>query len=240
VTVESQIEMVTLEGRRLAIETTWDITERKAWDSRQRLLLSELTHRVKNTLTVVQSIASQTLRHTSSSGSFVEQFEGRLVALANSHKLLVESEWEGAELGDLVRLQLAAHGSGEGDRISVEGPLTILPPELATPFGLLLHELATNAAKYGALSVDQGRISVSWTLSNDGTESELRLVWKETNGPTVAAPTRSGFGTILITRGLPNAVVDHDFHHAGLICTIRLVIDRSVKDVLEKSLNANR
>src|SRR5690606_24522735 len=144
-----------------------------------QLLLSELTHRVKNTLTVVQSMARQTLRHTASGEEFVERFEGRLSALANSHKLLVESEWAGADLRALIRSELGAHAIGGSGRFRLDGEPVILPPDLATPFGLVLHELATNATKYGALSIDDGYVILSWTVFSGNDHVMLRVVWRE-------------------------------------------------------------
>jgi len=142
-----------------------DITNRKAWESRQALLLGELTHRVKNTLAVVQSIAHLSLRDAKSAKGFVAQFDDRLSALAKSHSLLVESDWAGADLGTLVSHQLDPYVGREPGRLRVEGEALSLSPDLASPFGLILHELATNAAKYGALSQPDGKLSLSWTTA---------------------------------------------------------------------------
>jgi two-component system CheB/CheR fusion protein len=128
-------------------------------------------------------MARQTLRTSATGEEFVERFEGRLAALANAHKLLFDSDWHGAELRALVGTQLQAHSMGDTGRIRVEGPGVMLPPELATPFGLVLHELATNATKYGALSKDGGTVSISWstTPGNDG--PRLKFEWREQDGP---------------------------------------------------------
>lgn len=184
-TVESRIELVKVGDRRLVLESTRDLTDFLRWEQRQKLLLGELSHRVKNTLTVVQSMARQSLRTSTSGEEFVERFEGRLAALANAHKLLFDSDWHGAELGALVRTQLQAHALGDINRFRTEGPAVMLPPELATPFGLVLHELATNATKYGALSRERGTVSMSWSTEPGNDHPRLRFEWREQGGPPV-------------------------------------------------------
>jgi two-component system CheB/CheR fusion protein len=161
-TVEARLDLEDVDGQRLVLETTRDVTQRKALQERQQLLLGELTHRVKNTLAVVQSIAHQTEIASRSPADFVESFTGRLAALANAHGLLVQSEWQGADLRALTRAQLQPYASGNAQRLQIEGPPLSLPSELATPFALVLHELATNAAKYGALAQQSGTVSVRW------------------------------------------------------------------------------
>jgi two-component system CheB/CheR fusion protein len=219
--VESRIELVSLGDRRLVLETTRDVTERKAWESRQKLLLSELTHRVKNTLTVVQSMAHQTLRGSPSSEDFVERFDGRLAALASAHNLLVNSHWRGAELGALARNQLEPYVSNVA-RLRMEGEAINLPAELATPFGLVLHELATNAAKYGSLSGPKGTVELRWGLNTRSKERLLTVQWQEHGGPPVVEPKATGFGSSLIQKGLPNSKVRHEFRPGGVVCTIEL------------------
>ncbi len=221
-TVESQIDLVTLSTRRLMLESTRDLTDRKRWEGEQRLLLHELTHRVKNTLAVVQSIAHQTWRTAGGQDNFIERFEGRLVALATAHKLLVDSEWTGAELGRLAHDQLQPYVGVDGGRLRMDGEPIILPPDLATPFGLVLHELATNAAKYGALAGDDGYVILGWTLDRQVTPPRLTVVWKEVDGPPVLPPDATSFGSILIERSLPAATVSRDFPPEGVVCTIRI------------------
>jgi two-component system CheB/CheR fusion protein len=201
-----------------------DITDRKAWETRQDMLLGELTHRVKNTLTVVQSIGHQTLRHATSPDEFVTQFDGRLSALAKAHGLLVQSDWRGADLSALIREQLEAYIAQNPSRLSVEGEKIMLPADLATPFGLVLHELATNAAKHGSLSVPNGRISLSWTSDRRNDQRLLKFTWRELNGPKVSPPDRSGFGSSLIDKGIPEAVVTREFLPTGLVCTIEIAM----------------
>lgn len=227
--VESSIELEQLDGRRLVIESTRDITDRKEWERRQQLLLGELTHRVKNTLAVVQSIAQQTLRSAPSAEAFVERFSGRLSALASSHGLLVQSDWKGTDFAALARSQLSPHVTEDPNRVRIEGEPVTLSSEMATPFGLVLHELAVNAAKYGALSTANGEISVTWTVRGRNPRV-LRVLWEEKNGPPVEPPAKTGFGSVLIERGIPGAAVKREYRREGLVCTIEVPLaeERSV------------
>jgi len=195
-------------------------------ERRRQLLLGQLTHRVSNTLAVVQSMARQTLRTTKSNTEFVELFEGRLAALARAHQLLVEAHWEGAELGALARSQLEAYITSDPQRLRIEGQPVTLSSHMATPFGLVLHELATNAAKYGAFSVDDGHVTLGWTLETRNDRPWLKVQWQEAGGPPVTPPTTKGFGGALIERGLPEASVQRDFARDGLTCTIELELVR--------------
>jgi two-component system CheB/CheR fusion protein len=229
-TVETRIDLQPMDGRRLVLETTRDITDRKSWETRQRLLLTELTHRVKNTLTVVQAIAHQTLSSTQSSKDFIEHFEARLGALASAHSLLVESDWSGTELGELARRQLQPYVEADPDRLRLDGPPVLLPTDLATPFGLVLHELGTNAAKYGALSNARGIVNFRWKLDRTGDDTTLlSAVWQERDGPPVTNPRTTGFGSALIRRGIPNAKVDHKYRADGVVCTVELSLPASAQ-----------
>ena len=226
-TVEAQLDLETVGGQRLVLESTRDITERKTLQERQQLLLGELTHRVKNTLAVVQSIANQTLRNTSSPEAFIERFEGRLAAMASAHGLLVQSDWQGADLAALANAQLQAYAGERSNRISIEGPPVALSAELATPFGLVFHELASNAAKYGALSRLTGRVSMKWVVERGNPKRHLTVVWRETGGPKVQTPSRKGLGSTLIDKGIPGAMVRREFNPEGLVCTIELPLEES-------------
>lgn len=221
-TVETQIELALMSGRRLVLESTRDVTDQKKWERRSKLLISELSHRVSNTLAVVQSIARQTLRTAGSEKRFLELFEGRLDALARAHSLLVEARWEGAEFAALVRSQLGAYLTDDPRRLVFEGDAVMIPPDFATPFGLVLHELATNAAKYGALSAGTGQVLLSWGVQRESSHRRFMVRWRETGGPPVVEPERVGFGGTLIERGLPGAVVQREFAREGLTCTIEL------------------
>jgi two-component system, chemotaxis family, CheB/CheR fusion protein len=193
-------------------------------EARQQMLLGELTHRVKNTLSVVQSIAHQSFRLASSGADFIDQFDGRLSALASAHGLLVESDWKGADLGTLARHQLDPHIAKNGSQLTIVGEPLSLPADLATPFGLVFHELATNAAKYGSLSRPTGKVRLHWTLNTGHNPHTLTVVWQELGGPRPNAPSRVGFGTTLIERGIPNATVTREFLADGLVCTIAVPI----------------
>jgi two-component system CheB/CheR fusion protein len=192
---------------------------------RQRLLLSELTHRVRNVLAVIQAIARQTLRGSQSKEAFVDQFGGRLTALANSYTLLVQSEWKGADLAELAHQQLGAYAAE--DRFHIEGEPILLPADLATPFGLVLHELATNAAEHGALSVPTGKVAVTWTLNGRNNHRALRFVWKETQGPAPHEPPAGGFGSTLIDGAIPGVQVKREYRPDGFMCTVDLALPES-------------
>lgn len=199
-----------------------DITERKAGEEHLRLLMRELTHRSKNLLAVIQALARQTSRHAGSLESFLDEFSARLQALSRSHDLLVQEEWHSASLTDLVRSQLGHYIDRDGSQISIEGPSVHLKPEAAQSLGLALHELAVNAAKYGALSVPKGRVDIVWG-EDEGEGSGIKLRWLERDGPKVEHPKKHGFGTLAIQRNLARSLeadVDLNFAENGLSCTI--------------------
>ena len=192
-----------------------DITERKNWEKRQAMLLRELSHRVKNTLAVVQSLARQTLRSSATPYNFVEAFEGRIRSLAASHNLLTEADWGGARLETIIRHQVAALVDDFQDRIRLRGPDVVLNAEVATQLGLVLHELATNAAKYGALSGPDGHVDIFWTT----TKSRLRLLWRERGGPRIEQPPENaGFGSTLISSSALKAT--QRFLPEGMVCKL--------------------
>jgi two-component system CheB/CheR fusion protein len=208
------------------VATVQDVTDTKAWERRQRLLLDELSHRVKNTLAVVQSLARQTFRHSKDYKHALASFDGRLGALSSAHELLVGSKWQGAQLESLVRRQLGAQLFEDSGRLKLEGPAVLLPPDLATPFGLLLHELGTNALKYGALSSDGGTVALTWQLNTRADGQLLNIQWREQGGPQPAPSFKSGLGTRLIQGGLPGATVKREIHHDGLCYVIELMLSR--------------
>ena len=172
------------------------VLERKKFDERQRLLLDELNHRVKNTLATVQSIARASARDAPSVADFQATFDARVAALASAHDLLTTTSWEGASLADVVRRTLAPYSNREGVVI-VEGPPVRLDPNAAVTVHMGLHEMATNAAKYGALSVDSGRLEVAWRVLHGG-DRQLQFDWRESGVPDLRSPGREGFGTRLI------------------------------------------
>jgi two-component sensor histidine kinase len=198
-----------------------DVTDRKLAEARQRLLLDELNHRVKNTLAVVRSIAGQTLRGGRTLAEARDALAERLRALAEAHDLLTGSGWRGAGLRALAEAELGPYAG----RASAEGPDLTLGPKAALALGLALHELATNAAKHGALSVPGGRVEVAWGLEGDANERVLRLGWRELGGPPVAATSRHGFGRTLIEQGLRHDLggeVALEFRPEGLACELRV------------------
>jgi PAS domain S-box-containing protein len=199
--------------------TIEDITDRKRFEERQLLMNRELAHRVKNSLAVIQAMARHTLRTASSPQAFATAFEGRLQAMSTSHNLLTVSQWEGAELSELIREQLAPSIVG-ADRLRLSGPSLKLPPGIATSLGLVLHELSTNAVKYGALSVPAGRIDISWTVEGTGRDRRLRLDWRESGGPTVTPPREKGFGSTLIEN---SGKVTQRFEADGLRCSVEMI-----------------
>lgn len=184
-----------------AINCFQDITDRKQAEVRQRHLVDELNHRIKNTLATVQSMAANTASNVRSIDEFTSHFEARLLALSQAHRLLGERQWRGTMLRELLAQQLKPFGGDQDPRVRFEGPEISLQPQLTLSLSRMIHELMTNAAKYGALSVAGGRVSVEWDLLA-GAEGDRRLTfqWTETAGPLVKVPQRRGFGTRLIER----------------------------------------
>jgi len=197
---------------RAAMRTMMEMREHEA---RQKLLLDELNHRVKNTLASVQSVAVQTLSDAKDMQGARDLFIERLMALSSTHNLLVKHEWESASLRELIDATLKPYGRP----FSVAGPDLALDANLAVSFGMAVHELATNAVKHGAWR-GEGRVDIAVTETADG---GLSIVWRESGGPTVAAPSRWGFGSRLLERGVAMEVrgeVKLDFQPSGLVCTI--------------------
>ena len=201
-----------------------DVTERKEGEAHLRLLLRELTHRSKNLLAVIQAMARQTAQHAGSIDAFLTQFGSRLQALAASHDLLVRESWYGASLRALVCSQLATHI--ERGQVALDGPEVGLKPEAAQNLGLALHELVINAARFGALSVPGGRVSIDWALHNSGENGEnnaIEINWREKFGPEVKPRRNSGFGSVVIERNLARALdaeIKLDFDPDGVRCHI--------------------
>jgi PAS domain S-box-containing protein len=204
------------------VGTNMDVTERKVAEQHQRLLINELNHRVKNTLAIVQGIAWQSFRPSGAPRGAIEAFEGRLSALSAAHDVLTRQSWEAAPIGSIVAEAVAPHHAGDG-RLTAEGPPIDLEPKRAVALGLAMHELATNAVKYGALSTPEGRVEVRWTTT-DGT---LRLTWRETGGPRVVAPARRGFGARLLEQGLAEELrgrVRLEFRPEGVLCVVEAAL----------------
>lgn len=199
-----------------------DITDRKVSEEHQRLLINELNHRVKNTLSIVQGIAWQSFRAGGVPVAVRDAFEGRLTALSAAHNVLTRQSWEAGSIVPIVQEATAPHHAGDG-RLSIRGPAVDLEPKTAVALALAMHELATNAVKYGALSSTIGRVDIDWTTKG----GLLRLVWRETGGPPVVAPERKGFGARLLEQGLAAELagrVSLDFRPEGLVCEIEALL----------------
>ena len=233
VTPDGQVAWVLVRGRAVRHEggpgrlvgVTLNITERKKAEGQQQLLLDELNHRVKNTLATVISVAMQTRRFTQDEGGFEAAFFARVEALAQAHELLTEASWAGASLEEVIERTLAPYfGAGEAGRVNIQGPRVRLGPNAAVTLGMTFHELATNAAKYGALSTSDGRIDVQWrTAGADGPQA-IEIDWRESRGPPVAMPSRRGFGSRLIEHGVARELAGASqliFEPGGVWCRMR-------------------
>ena len=189
------------------------------------MMLHELNHRVRNTLTTVQSLARQS-RRTDETG---ERLEGRIISLSKTHDLLSRDDWAGASLRTVLENELAPFRHGGEDRFRIEGPDIDLPPRYVLALGMTLHELTTNAAKYGALSDEAGRVDIAWRVATtEGGGRRLAMEWRESGGPAVAVPRRKGFGTRLINGGISHELggtVHLDFDAAGLSCVMDVPLD---------------
>lgn len=210
-----------------------DISARKQAEAHRELLVAELNHRVKNTLALVQGIAHQTFKSTASSSEQRKAFEGRLIALGRAHDLLTQANWENASLDDLAADALQARGANK-KRVSLSGPSILLPPRQALAIGMALHELLTNAIKYGALSNDVGRVELNWNQSDE--VSRVKIVWREHGGPPVSAPKHHGFGSILLERNLGRELdgqVSTEFRPEGLLCMITVHVSKRDEPIPE-------
>ncbi|HEX2555776.1 MAG TPA: HWE histidine kinase domain-containing protein [Microvirga sp.] len=192
----------------------------------KEVLVAELNHRVKNTLATVQSIARQTLRSAPDLTAFGASFDERLMALSSTYALLTETDWAAAGLTDLLKAELAPYLQDDASRVQLTGPSIDLPPGLALSFGLVVHELTTNAAKYGALSNGAGEVDVAWSVRAAEPDPLLRLAWTERGGPPVAPPQRLGFGTRLITTSFERVggTVRFAYPESGVRCTIEVPV----------------
>jgi two-component sensor histidine kinase len=198
-----------------------DISAQVRARQQRELLINELNHRVKNTLATVQSIAAQTLKGTTVPVSLKSALESRLLSMAGAHDVLTRQNWEGADLRSIVEKALSPFMAPRRE-FDIDGPAIRLLPKSALAVAMAVHELATNAAKYGALSNGSGRISVHWTIA-ERDEEQLEIVWTETGGPKVAAPSSEGFGSRLIERGLADQLGGEAviyYRETGVICRI--------------------
>ncbi|MBE7202695.1 MAG: PAS domain S-box protein, partial [Parafilimonas terrae] len=202
-----------------AVVAVSDIGDRKTAEAQQDVLNRELSHRLKNTLTLVQSIASQTLRNAPSLEAARDALAARLIVLGKAHDILLAGQTDSASVDRVVQEALSLHDD-TGRRFRVSGPSLFIGPSAALSLGLMLHELATNAVKYGALSVSNGCVTVDWTVEGTGAAAEFRMDWREQGGPPVTPPTRRGFGSRLIQRGLAGGEVAMRYAAEGVRCNL--------------------
>jgi len=203
------------------VVTLVDVTEHKAAERQQQLLMNELDHRVRNTLTLVMSICARTASKEDTVEGFQKAFAGRIQALAATHKLLAEKGWADLTIREIVLAELAPYVGAASARVDMKGLDAPVTARAATALGLIFHELATNAVKYGALSRNEGSVQVSASETRDA----LLIEWRETGGPEVSPPTRSGFGQTVISRSLafaPEGGAEMAFHPSGVVCSLRV------------------
>lgn len=239
-TIRSETESVVFAGRWLAYRlfplgdgigvVFRDITDRRSAEAQRDLLVQELEHRIKNTLTLVQSISEQTFRNSGVDSAKLQAFSARLVSLSNVHSVLTQRSWDSADLHEVIAAAIGPYRTLERERFGVNGPILRLRPTAAVAFSMATHELSTNATKYGALSAEAGWVGINWSTE----QGQFRWVWHELGGPTVVPPGQIGFGSRLIERSLAaqlSGEVKVDYEPTGLVCTI----DAPLKKISEKS-----
>ena len=209
-----------------------DITKRKQWEQQEQLLLAEIDHRSKNMLAAVQSMIQLTARNAVTIDDYVEALVDRIHALSRAHDLLRKESWQGARFRNLVRDELSASTGARSERAKISGADVFLQPRAAQSLSLILHELATNAAKYGALSRPEGRINVSCSVTASAGSEILRVDWVESGGPPVAPPKNHGFGILMVERSVAHdldGLVRFDFPPQGVCCRMKLPAARVVR-----------
>lgn len=221
--LEQRVADRTVELEQAAERLRAEVHERKQAEERLTILVQELAHRVKNLLSVFQSITARTLTPGRTVSDARDVLMGRLQSLGHAHELLTEASWHGAELREVVMAEIA----GFSERVRISGPAVELSPSGVQTFALIVHELCTNAAKYGALSNASGEVGVNWTLGGSGTSSYMSFSWQERGGPPVKPASHEGFGLSLITAmgSNPTAEPVIDFSPGGFACTIRVPLD---------------
>jgi PAS domain S-box-containing protein len=215
-----------------SVRVVQDVTERKEAEERQKVMIDELNHRVKNTLATVQSLATQTARGTSSPEEFRQAFEGRLIAVSHAHDQLTRRHWRNADLRDIVTATTAPYLAPANEQIEIEGESITLTPRASLTLALAFHELTTNASKYGALSRPAGRIDVRWQIDASAKPERLRIEWRERGGPPVSPPERRGFGSRFIEGSVAaelHGTARIDFDPQGLRCTMDIPFDPAAK-----------
>ena len=203
----------------------YDATEEVHAEDHQRLLINELNHRVKNTLAIVQGLAQQSFRTVECQPS-MDTFSARLAALASAHNLLTERHWESADIGTIVRRALAATVGTDEDRVNCAGPKLAIDPQAAVALAMVVHELSTNAIKYGALSQEAGKVEIEWSAAIVDEGTDVTFLWRESGGPPVEHPQSKGFGSRLIKRGfgVTNGSAKLEYLPEGFECRIEAVL----------------
>ena len=238
-TVRSETESVIFGGRWLAYRlfplgdgigvVFRDITDRRSAEAQRDLLITELEHRIKNTLTMVQSIADQTFRSAGVDPSVQQAFAARLVSLGNVHAVLTQRSWDSADLHEIIASAVSPHQTPEQQRFEIQGPILRSGPKAAVALSMAVHELCTNAIKYGALSVQSGQVEITWSVN----QGQFSWAWQERGGPAVAPPTQTGFGSRLIERSLAaqlSGQVRISYERTGLVCTIDAPLNAIFED----------
>jgi two-component system CheB/CheR fusion protein len=217
------------------VATFVDVTSLAKSEERQRSLVSELNHRVKNMLSVVVSIAQQTVAHTPTPEEFQKSFFGRLRALARSHELLSRENWGEVAIERVMKQALTPFARPDSQRIALAGPAIMLSPALALSFGMIIDELATNAVKYGSLSNDKGRVAIDWSISGATGDRAplLTLAWRESGGPPITPPEKWGFGMKLIRGEVEyshSGAAQFDFAESGFTANFEIPLSRAQKE----------
>jgi two-component sensor histidine kinase len=218
----------TLDGGRFFTGMLRDITERKRAEQHQALLMAEIDHRAKNLLAAIQATVMLTKATARSVGDYADTLIGRLHAMARAHDLLARDKWTGARLHELIRSEFAAYVGANGEALRLAGEDVLLSPRAAQTLSLALHELTTNAAKYGALSVPAGKVEIDTVVDRSDGRQNLRLSWSEVGGPAVAPPEQRGFGSVLLERGIAHDLdgsTSLAFDATGVRCQIRVPLD---------------
>jgi two-component sensor histidine kinase len=214
-----------LNGERFFTGILRDITERKRWEEHQVLLMAEIDHRAKNLLAAIQAMVLLTKSSTPSVGDYADTLIGRLHAMARAHDLLARDKWQGARLCELIRGEFAAYVGSDSNAVEITGEDILLRPRAAQTLSLALHELTTNAAKYGALSQPGGRVAIVSSIERSPSGQTLLLSWTESGGPEVAQPNRRGFGRVVIERSIAHDLAGSaslEFEREGIRCVIRV------------------
>lgn len=216
------------DDRRTMTGVTFDVTERRHLDEQRQLILGELNHRMRNMMALVSSVVNLSAREATSVDAYKDALQGRLGSIAETQSLLLKSGWNGATLIEQLLVELGPYRNVAGTNIVLCGPAITFEPAIGLSVGLVLHELATNAVKYGSLGVATGMVEVDWAMEGETADTRLVLKWKETGGPMVRPPTRRGFGTTLIEKLLGRSLgadVDLDYRPEGLLCRIILPLN---------------